>query len=119
MTRPRLNSDMEVDDHRDLQVLEAVAGNDRITQRRLAERLGIALGLTNVYVKRLVRKGYIKCINIQSNRILYLITPKGITEKTRLTYEYMQHSLRVYGQVRGHLRKVLQPLADSGHKRIA
>jgi DNA-binding MarR family transcriptional regulator len=110
---------MEVEAHRDLQVLEAVADNDRITQRGLAERLGIALGLTNVYVKRLVRKGYIKCINIQSNRILYLITPKGIAEKTRLTYEYMEHSLRVYSQVRGHLRSVLQPLASAGHKRIA
>ncbi len=119
MSRGRANSDMDVEAQRDLRVLEAVAGNQRITQRGLAETLGIALGLANVYVKRLARKGCIKCINIKSNRILYLITPKGIAEKTRLTYEYMQHSLHVYGQIRGHLRGVLQPLADAGHKRIA
>jgi DNA-binding MarR family transcriptional regulator len=119
MARDLVPPDMDLEARRDLRVLEAVAENQRITQRGLADHLGIALGLANVYVKRLARKGYIKCINIQSNRILYLITPKGIAEKTRLTYEYMQYSLHLYGQVRIHLRAVLQPLAGNGHKRIA
>jgi len=110
---------MGLEAQRDLQVLEAVAENQRVTQRGLANNLGIALGLVNVYVKRLARKGYIKCVNIQSNRILYLITPKGIAEKTRLTYEYMEYSLQLYSQVRVHLRAVLRPLAAAGHKRIA
>jgi DNA-binding MarR family transcriptional regulator len=119
MPRDRSAPDMDLEAQRDLQVLEAVAENHRITQRGLADSLGIALGLANVYVKRLARKGYIKCINIQSNRILYLITPKGIAEKTRLTYEYMEYSLHLYSQVRVHLRVVLRPLAEAGHKRIA
>lgn len=119
MARDRIAPGMDLEAQRDLRVLEAVAGNQRITQRGLADHLGIALGLANVYVKRLVRKGHIKCINIQSNRILYLITPKGIAEKTRLTYEYMQYSLHLYGQVRAHLRAVLQSLAADGHRRIA
>jgi DNA-binding Lrp family transcriptional regulator len=119
MTWDRVAPDMGLEAQRDLRLLEAVAENERITQRGLADHLGIALGLANVYVKRLVRKGHIKCINIQSNRILYLITPKGIAEKTRLTYEYMEYSLHLYGQVRVHLRGVLQPLALDGHKRIA
>ena len=61
-------------------------------------------GLTNIYLKRLVRKGYIKCVNVQSNRITYLITPRGIAEKARLTYEFMDYSLHLYGEVRQHLR---------------
>src|SRR5437016_12997620 len=91
--------DMNVEARRELTVLEAVAGNRHITQRSLAAKLGIALGLTNIYLKRLIRKGYIKCINVQSNRLLYLITPQGITEKTRLTYEFMDYSLQLYRQV--------------------
>ena len=47
-----------------LRVLEAVTNNQRITQRGLADHLGIALGLANVYVRRLARKGHIKCKNI-------------------------------------------------------
>ena len=110
---------MDVESRRQLQVLEAVAANQQTTQRSLARELGIALGLTNLYLKRLARKGYIKCVNVRSNRVLYLITPKGISEKARLTYEYMEYSLRLYAHVRRHLRSVLQPLAASGHRRIA
>lgn len=104
---------------RDLQALEAIAENERITQRRLSTRLGIALGLTNLYLKRLVRKGYVKCVSIQSNRIRYLITPSGIAEKTRLSYEFMDYSLHLYGQVRQHLRHVLEPLALGDRRRVA
>ena len=104
---------------RELEVLNAVAANEHLTQRGLASNLGIALGLVNLYLKRLARKGYIKCLNVQSNRIIYLITPKGIAEKTRLTYEFMQYSLHMYRRVRLHLVSVLTPLVDSDHRRIA
>ena len=105
--------------HRDLQALEAIAENDRITQRRLSTRLGIALGLTNLYLKRLGRKGYVKCVSVRPNRIRYLITPAGIAEKTRLSYEFMDYSLHLYGQVRQHLRQVLEPLAHGDRRRVA
>ena len=94
---------MDIEAHRDLKLLEAVEADSRVTQRGLATRLGIALGLTNVYLRRLARKGYIKCVNVQSNRISYLITPRGIAEKARLTYEFMDYSLHLYREVRQHL----------------
>ena len=109
---------MDIEDRRDLKLLEAVEQNSRVTQRGLATKLGIALGLTNIYLKRLVRKGYIKCVNVQSNRITYLITPRGIAEKARLTYEFMDYSLHLYGEVRQHLRGVLQECA-AADRRVA
>jgi DNA-binding Lrp family transcriptional regulator len=102
---------MDTEARRDLSLLEAVAENSRVTQRRLATRLGIALGLTNIYLKRLTRKGYIKCVNAQPNRITYLITPRGVAEKMRLTYEFMDYSLHLYREVRQHLRKMLRSCA--------
>jgi DNA-binding Lrp family transcriptional regulator len=107
VSRPTL----DIEAHRDLKLLEAVEEDSRVTQRTLSTKLGIALGLTNIYLRRLVRKGYIKCVNVQSNRISYLITPRGIVEKARLTYEFMDHSLHLYGEVRQHLRSVLQECA--------
>jgi DNA-binding Lrp family transcriptional regulator len=109
---------MDIEAHRDLKLLEAVEADSRVTQRSLANRLGIALGLTNIYLRRLVRKGYIKCVNVQSNRISYLITPRGIAEKARLTYEFMDYSLHLYGEVRQHLRTVLQDCA-AADRRVA
>ena len=79
----------------------------------------MALGLTNIYLKRLVRKGYVKCVNVQSNRLRYLLTPTGIAEKTRLTYEFMEYSLFLYRQVRQHLRAVLESAVHENRRRIA
>ena len=109
---------MDIENHRDLKLLEAVEEDSRVTQRSLATKLGIALGLTNIYLKRLVRKGCIKCVNVQSNRITYLITPRGIAEKARLTYEFMDYSLHLFGEVRQHLRTALQECARA-NRRVA
>jgi DNA-binding MarR family transcriptional regulator len=107
---------MDNEAQRHLRLLEAVEEDSRVTQRGLATKLGIALGLTNIYLKRLIRKGYIKCVNVQSNRLTYLITPRGIAEKARLTYEFMDYSLRLYSEVRQHLRVILQECAESGRR---
>ncbi|HSL21764.1 MAG TPA: winged helix-turn-helix transcriptional regulator [Vicinamibacterales bacterium] len=110
---------MDLEARRQLQLLEAISADQRITQRGLASRMGVALGLANIYLKRLVRKGYVKCVNVQSNRLLYLLTPKGIAEKTRLTYEYMDYSLRLYRGARLHVRQRLAPLARRASVRVA
>ena len=107
-----------IEARRALRLLEAVAVDSTVTQRRLASKLGVALGLTNLYLKRLVRKGFIKCVNVQPNRIAYLVTPRGIAEKARLTYEFMDYSLHLYGEVRRHLRSALAQCA-AADKRVA
>lgn len=116
--RPEPMRAMDVEAHRDLRLLEAVHEDSRVTQRGLASKLGIALGLANIYLKRMIHKGYIKCVNVQPNRISYLITPRGIAEKARLTYEFMDYSLHLYGEVRQHLREAMQDCAAAG-KRVA
>jgi hypothetical protein len=109
---------MDVEAHRDLRLLEAVHKDSRVTQRGLAGKLGIALGLANIYPKRMVHKGFIKVVNVQPNRISYLVTPRGIAEKARLTYEFIDYSLHLYGEVRQHLRAAMQDCAAAG-KRVA
>jgi hypothetical protein len=81
-------------------------------------KLGVALGLTNLYLKRLARKGYIKITTIPSHRIRYLLTPQGFTEKSRLTYLYMQYSLSYYRDMRARLREALLRATENGVKRV-
>jgi hypothetical protein len=109
---------MDLEAHRDLKLLEAVAQDSHVTQRGLASQLGIALGLANIYLKRLMVKGYIKVSNVQPNRLSYLITPRGVAEKARLTYEFMDYSLHLYKEVRQHLRDVLRECA-AAERRVA
>ncbi len=104
---------------RDLHILTEIEGRKSVTQRSLATHLGIALGLANLYVKRLVKKGYIKVTTIPKNRVKYLLTPSGVAAKTRLTYEYMSYSLLQYRRARELVRELLSPLAPEAGKRIA
>ncbi len=110
--------DMDVQGRRDLQLLTEVERDAAITQRSLAEKLGVALGLTNLYLKRLARKGYIKITTLPHHRIKYLLTPSGLAEKTRLTYEYMRYSLSYYRDMREQLRRVLADVSRAGAKRV-
>jgi DNA-binding Lrp family transcriptional regulator len=109
---------MDLQAQRDLQLLNEVEQNAAVTQRTLADKLGVALGLTNLYLKRLARKGYIKITTIPRHRIKYLLTPQGVAEKSRLTYLYMQYSLTYYRQMRERLKVVLTERAKAGAKRV-
>ena len=115
---------MQRDQERNFEILSAIDESDQLTQRALAQRLGVALGLTNLYLKRLALKGYIKVTEFPRKpaarkRLRYLLTPKGLAEKTRLATEYMGRSLRVYRQTRETLREALAHLGQDGHKRVA
>jgi DNA-binding MarR family transcriptional regulator len=110
---------MDLESQRDLELLLALEEDSRTTQRSLAGRLGIALGLTNLYLKRLARKGYIKCVTIPPNRLVYLVTPRGLARKARLTYEFMQYSLDLYRDARHQLREAFERRFSNGDRRIA
>jgi len=79
-----------------LEVLDAVGRKSDISQRHLAQELGVALGLANSYLKRCVRKGLIKISDAPANRYLYYLTPKGFSEKSRLTARYLKNSFSFY-----------------------
>ncbi len=105
---------MDLQGQRDLLLLSELDRDGGATQRALATKLGVALGLTNLYLKRLARKGHIKITTIPRNRIRYLLTPQGFTEKSRLTYLYMQYSLSQYRDMRTRLKEMM-PTFDSTH----
>ena len=79
-----------------LEVLDAVGRKSDISQRHLAQELGVALGLANSYLKRCIRKGFIKISDAPANRYLYYLTPKGFSEKSRLTGRYLKNSFSFY-----------------------
>ena len=99
-------------------MLSEVERDAGVTQRSLSTKLGVALGLTNLYLKRLARKGYIKISTIPRNRIQYLLTPQGLAEKSRLTYLYMQYSLSYYRDMRARLTEMMSTCAASHGQRV-
>ncbi|MFC3227194.1 winged helix-turn-helix transcriptional regulator [Marinibaculum pumilum] len=79
-----------------LGLLSEIEAERSTSQRRLAGQLGVALGLTNAYLKRCINKGWIKVRQVPARRCLYYLTPQGFAEKTRLTREYLESSFQFF-----------------------
>ncbi len=109
---------MDNQDLRTLKIFEEIDKGNAPSQRELAKELDISLGLVNSFIKRLVRKGYFKITNVQKNRIKYILTPKGVAEKTRLTYRYIQYSYKFYRETRRKLNNIFNDLESQGIRRI-
>jgi DNA-binding MarR family transcriptional regulator len=109
---------MDPKDIRTLKILEKVDNGVVPSQRDLASDLNISLGLVNSFIKRLVKKGYFKARHIPKNRMRYFLTPKGASEKTRLTYEYIQHSYNFYKEARQKLRNLYKELESQNVSEI-
>ena len=70
------------------------------SQRRIAAELGVALGLVNAYLKRAIKKGFVKVGQAPARRYAYYLTPQGFAEKSRLTVDYMSHSFSLFRRAR-------------------
>jgi len=109
---------METQDIRTLKILEEIENGDQLSQRYLAKQLDISLGLANSFLKRLAKKGYFKVKTVPKNRVKYMLTPKGAIEKTRLTYAYIQYSLKFYRDARHKIKQTLNTLEGRGARDI-
>jgi DNA-binding MarR family transcriptional regulator len=102
-----------------LGLLKAVHEDHKLTQRSAASELNIALGLVNTYLKRCVKKGFIKIRQVPRNRYAYYLTPQGFAEKSRLTAEYLSQSLSLFRQSQVQYKEILSQCEDNGWNKIA
>lgn len=94
------------------EILEQVASGKRVSQRSLARDTGIALGLANLLIRRMVRQGWVRMIRVRRNRIRYLITPAGVAEKARRSRAHFAGSVRYYAQARDRIAQRFVTLSD-------
>ena len=106
-------------------ILAEIEKGSASSQRSLAGSVGIALGLTNLLLKRLVRKGFVRVSLIKRNRVAYFLTPTGIAEKARMSRNALQNSVQFYAHARDRIRQSFvalaedwPPAAGDGRKRI-
>jgi len=104
---------------RDLQLLEEIEQNSRVSQRELSNKFGIALGVTNACIKRMARRGLIKLKGIPPRRIAYYITPKGFGEKANLALRFFSYNIHHYAEMKKQIAKKLIEIQNRGVKRVA
>ena len=92
-----------------LNLLRKIKNNPKYSQRELADELGFSLGKLNYILNSLKDKGLIKIRNFEKNKnkfnYIYLLTPKGIAEKTKLTINFMKRKMKEYDELKKELEK--------------
>lgn len=88
-------------------LMRLLEGNPKMSQRDAARELGISLGKLNYCVRALIRKGWVTASRFKNNRnkaaYMYLLTPRGIEEKARLTMQFLQIKMREYETLRAEI----------------
>lgn len=113
-----MQKDISPQEVRDLRLLAHIESSPDITQADLADRLGVAVGTVNWHVRRMVARGLVKVSQLQRRRLRYLITPKGIAEKTRLAYRYAWTGMALYRTTRAQAQQLLSQVQQSGFKEV-
>ena len=85
-------------------LLKLIEAEPHLSQREIAQKMGVSLGKTNYCLKALVDKGFVKFQNFYNNKkksaYIYLLTPQGIEEKAAVTYRFLQRKIKEYENIK-------------------
>lgn len=104
-------------DHRTREILAKLEAGQTVSQRSLSRDLGIALGLTNLLLRQMARRGLVRLRRIKPNRVRYLITPAGVAEKARLSHKYLRESIVFYADARRRMQGAFDVLTKEHAER--
>jgi len=101
---------------KELKIIEEIAREKGITQRELSKRAGISLGMVNISLKRLARKGYIKVKGMNKRSLEYVLTPKGFSEKAKRSYRYFLNTLSSLKKMKKKIQSLVLEEYAKGRK---
>lgn len=99
-------------------LLNEIAQDSMVTQANLSDRLGIAVGSVNWYIKRLIHRGWVKVSHLDRTRLKYDLTPEGMKVFTQRALSYARDSLKVYGNFRQKAKELVADLQKQGVENV-
>lgn len=113
--KKNFNSKDHLEDY--YEVMREIQNDPKVSQRKLANKLGLSLGKINYCLKALKMKGLVKIENFKKNpnklNYFYILTPKGLSEKTKITLNFMKIKMREYDQLKSDLEKEKKNVGDN------
>ena len=92
---------------RELRIIEEISQDKNLTQRKISHKLGLSLGMTNIILKRLASKGYIKVKGLNRRKVQYILTPKGFAEKTKKSYRYFLKTIHSLQEMKKKIQRLI------------
>jgi EPS-associated MarR family transcriptional regulator len=107
-------------DESQFKTLRELAKDGTLSQRDLSKRMGLSLGKVNYLVNALLEKGYIKARRFKNSRnkigYMYILTPKGISEKVRQTYIFLHRKLEEFDRLKQEIEALRQENHENNQK---
>lgn len=103
---------------REMIMLEKIENDPSVTQASLATQLGVAVGTVNWHLKRMIAKGYVKVKRAERRKLIYIITPEGISFRAHLTIDYIEQSFLLYRNIRKRVRELLAEVKHAGYDQV-
>lgn len=105
-------------DENEHKIIEEISRGKDLTQRELSKRTKLSLGAVNLILKRLARRGVVKTTNLNPRKVEYILTPKGLAEKTRKSYNYILKTIDLVKMVKGEIARIVLEEFNRGQKRF-
>lgn len=103
---------------KELEILQQIHSNEYVTQRDLANTVGISIGAVNLLIKKMLTTGLIKMEKLNARTMRYILTPEGMAEKTAKTYQYMVRSYNNILQMQRAVISILEEQSVNDIKKI-
>jgi DNA-binding MarR family transcriptional regulator len=103
-------------DEREFELINIIGAELGANQRDISRLLDLSLGLTNMLLKRVIEKGYIRIRQLNSKKVEYLLTPKGFAEKTRKSIKYTLKTIHSISVIKEKIKEVVLPLYEKGER---
>ncbi len=103
-------------DEREFELVNIVGGQLSANQRDLSRQMNLSLGMTNILLRRLVSKGYIRIKQLNQRKMQYLLTTKGFSEKMRKSVKYTLKTINSIALIKSRLNEIILNLYRQGHR---
>ena len=103
---------------KEYRVIDEVSKNNRLTQREVSRRVGISLGMANLILKRLARRGYIKVKGLNRRGLEYVLTPKGFAQKTEKSYRYFLTTINLLKKAKRKVQELVSEEYSRGQRKF-
>ncbi len=113
-----MNESQDTLNEREFELVNIIGGELGANQRDLSKKLDISLGMTNMLIRRLVVKGYIRIRQLDKKKTQYMLTPKGAAEKYHKSIRYTLKTIRSIGLIRNQLNSIIKRLYDLGERQF-
>ena len=103
-------------DEREFELINIVGAQIAANQRDLSRLMELSLGMTNMLIRRLIAKGYIRIQQLDKRKVTYILTPKGFSEKMRKSIKYTLNTIQSIGLIKERIKEVVLPLYEKGER---